>query len=132
MPKNKYTVREPSENVTIDRPSRTYCRRSTILRIDSYQFRTLHTPQRTLFSLERRTHQRLIIGYSISACERVQDRPCLLSAPWQGTRVIRIFTKRAFAQLGDTLSDNVLNCLCGFLPDTHFVYKLYAVRVSPR
>src|SRR6266446_1867961 len=123
VPQNKYTVCEPSENMAIDRPSRLYCGRSTILRVDSYQFCTLHTLQRTLFAPEWRIHQRLMIGYRISACERAQDCPRLFFAPWQAARIICIFTKRAFAQLRDTLSNNVLNCFCGFLPDTHFVYK---------
>jgi hypothetical protein len=64
---NKYTVRESSEDMAIDRPSWTYCGRSAILRFDSYQFRTLHTPQMALFALEWHIHQRLVIGYGISA-----------------------------------------------------------------
>ena len=119
-----HTIYKPSENVAVDRPFRADGRRSTILYFHSDQLRPLHTSQGTLVAFEWRIHQRFMIGYSIPACERSEDGPRLLSTPQKAPHIICIFAKRAFAQLRDTLTDNVLNCLRRFLACLHFVYEL--------
>src|SRR6266850_1837536 len=119
-----HTIYKPSENVAVDRPFGADGRRSTILYFHSDQLRLLHTSQGTLVALEWRIHQRLMIGYSIPACERSEDDPRLLSAPQEAPHIIRVFAKRAFAQLRDTLTDDVLSCLRRFPACFHFVYEL--------
>jgi hypothetical protein len=120
------TIDEPSENIAINWPFRADGWWSAILCFHGNQLRSFHTSQGTFITLEWRIHQRLMIWYSVPFCECPEDCPRLFFAPLaqDASRVIHVFAKRALAQLGYTLSDNVLNCLHGLLPCTYFVYEL--------